>query len=100
MVPEDPAGGVESRRSTAMLDERVKVVSLVHVPSNGGLVKPAAAVGALTRAAGIPLLLDACQSVGQMPVDVGEIGCDILRRPAASSCAGRAAPASSTCGAR
>ena len=61
-----------------MLDERVKLVSLVHVPSQGGLVQPAAAVGAVCRAAGVPLLLDACQSVGQMPVDVEAIGCDML----------------------
>ena len=77
-IPEDPAGGVDVAALEAMLDERVKVVSLVHVPSHGGLIEPAAAVGALTRAAGIPLLLDACQSVGQMPVDVDEIGCDVL----------------------
>jgi len=77
-IREDPAGGVDVAALEAMLDERVKVVSLVHVPSHGGLIEPAAAVGALTRAAGIPLLLDACQSVGQMPVDIDEIGCDVL----------------------
>jgi cysteine desulfurase/selenocysteine lyase len=77
-IPDDPSGQVDVDALEGMLDERVKLVSLVHVPSHGGLVNPAAAVGRVTRAASVPLLLDACQSVGQMPVDVREIGCDIL----------------------
>jgi selenocysteine lyase/cysteine desulfurase len=78
VVPDDEEGQFDAGALEAMLDERVKLVSLVHVPTQGGLVNPAAAVGAVTRAAGVPLLLDACQSVGQVPIDVAAIGCDIL----------------------
>ena len=67
-----------SPSSSGVLDERVKLVSLVHVPTDNGLVNPAAAVGRVARAAGVPVLLDACQSAGQLPLDVEATR---LRRP-------------------
>jgi cysteine desulfurase / selenocysteine lyase len=78
VVESDQAGEVDLEALRGLLDERVKLIAMTHVPTNGGLVQPAAAVGALARGAGIPFLLDACQSTGQMDLDVNALGCDML----------------------
>lgn len=77
-VPNDETGQLSVDALERMLDERVKLVAITHIPTNGGLVNPAAAIGALTSAAGVPFLLDACQSAGQLPLDVAELRCDLL----------------------
>jgi selenocysteine lyase/cysteine desulfurase len=78
VVPDDEHGQIDVHALASMLDDDVKLVSLVHVPTQSGLVNPASEVGRVTREAGVPLLLDACQSAGQLPLDVDALGCDIL----------------------
>jgi cysteine desulfurase / selenocysteine lyase len=78
MIEDDEYGQFDVAELERRLDDSVKLISLVHVPTDVGLVNPAEEVGALARAAGVPLLLDACQSAGQLPLDVEQLGCDIL----------------------
>jgi selenocysteine lyase/cysteine desulfurase len=79
-ISSDRFGQIDLERLAIALErpDDVAVVSLAWIPTSGGLVNPAAAVGALTRAADVPFLLDACQAVGQLDIDANAIGCDFL----------------------
>lgn len=78
VVPSDPSGRIDLDALTGMLDERVRLVSVVHAPTNGGLVNPVREVADAAHAVGALVLLDACQSVGQLPVDADELDVDAL----------------------
>lgn len=78
VVPSTADGEIDLQAMAQMIDERVKLIAITWIPTNGGLVNPAAAVGQIAGEHDIPYLLDACQAVGQMPVDVQELQCDFL----------------------
>ncbi len=81
VVPNEANGEISLRALEAAIEQHgrsVKLIALTHVPTNGGLIQPAAAVGRIARRNNIPFLLDACQAAGQMPLRVDELGCDML----------------------
>lgn len=73
------SGGVDVDDMKHLMDaHHPKLVSLTHVPSNTGLIQPVEEVGELCAERDIYYLVDGCQSVGQIPVDVKKIKCDFL----------------------
>ena len=78
VVPADPTGALDVGALASMLDERVSLVALTHVGTHRGLVNPVEEAGAVLAGHPAVFLLDACQSVGQLRVDVEAIGCDVL----------------------
>ncbi|WP_064119897.1 aminotransferase class V-fold PLP-dependent enzyme [Pseudomonas fluorescens] len=79
LIPNDEHGQISlAALETLLADERIALISLPVIATNGGPVQPIEQIGALARAAGVLFLLDACQGVGQMPIDVQKIGCHML----------------------
>ena len=78
LVPSDASGQIDVDAIDDLITDRTRVIALTHVPTQGGLINPAVAVGKKAKALGLIYMLDACQSAGQVPLDVQDIQCDVL----------------------
>jgi cysteine desulfurase/selenocysteine lyase len=78
VVDDDETGQLDVDDLARRIDDRVKLISMNHIPTHNGLVNPAEEVGAIAEQAGVPFLLDACQSAGQLDLDVTRLRCDAL----------------------
>jgi selenocysteine lyase/cysteine desulfurase len=73
------SGGVDPQSVRELLcDPRVRLLTVTWVPTNSGLIQPVEALGVIAQAAGVPYLIDACQAVGEIPIDVARLRCDFL----------------------
>ncbi len=70
-------GSLDLDHLSELVDENTKIVSITHVASSSGQVVDLTAIKPIVKKYGAYYLLDACQSVGQLPVNFVEIGCDI-----------------------
>jgi selenocysteine lyase/cysteine desulfurase len=78
VVGPDETGDIDLEAMQAAINSGPKLLAISHVPSTSGQVNAVEKIGQMAQEAGVPYLLDACQSVGQLPVNVKEIGCQML----------------------
>lgn len=80
VIPNDATGQIDLDALQQALQKPTAAVFITHMPTNGGLVQPAEQIGTVIRQAQPDTwyVLDACQTAGQMPLDVEAIQCDIL----------------------
>lgn len=84
VIPDNEFGEIDVDGLDAQIEDlkaagkNIVLIAISHMPSNNGLVQPAEAIGKIANKHNITYLLDACQSIGQYPVNVKKIGCDFL----------------------
>ncbi len=78
MAPLDARGILDPGSIQACLRPRTELVVITHVSNVLGTLQPVAEVSQLCHERGVPLLLDAAQSAGHLPVDVEALGVDMM----------------------
>jgi cysteine desulfurase/selenocysteine lyase len=78
VIPNDEDGNFSLSQLEAAITPKTKLLAITHIGSGTGGMMPVVEIGTIARQHGILYLLDACQSAGQVPLDVKEIGCDML----------------------
>lgn len=77
-IPLTDEGRLDLTDLDALLNERTKVVSVVHQSNILGTVNPVSDIGERARQVGALFVVDACQSVPHMPIDVWSLGADLV----------------------
>ena len=73
------SGGVDPQSVRELLrNSRVRLLAVTWIPTNSGLIQPVEAIGEIAEQAEVPYLVDACQAVGQIPIDVARLRCDFF----------------------
>jgi cysteine desulfurase len=78
VVPVDRQGCVDPDAVRRALDRGATLVSIMHSNNEVGTLQPIRDIAALARARGALMHTDVAQSVGKVPVDVNELGVDLL----------------------
>ena len=86
-VPVRDDGTLELEKISSLLTPEVKMFAFTHVSNSLGTINPVADLCAKARAVGAVTLVDAAQSIGHMPLNVQEIGCDFLAFSGHKMCA-------------
>lgn len=78
VIPSGIDGALDLAALENLIDERTALIAITWIPTNGGLMNPAREVGEIAARYRVPYLLDACQALGQIAIDVRDLNCDFL----------------------
>ena len=78
LIPSDEYGQIDVAKIGSLITNKTKLIAVTHVPTQGGLVNPVKNIGAVAKEHGLMYMIDACQSAGQIALDVEELQCDVL----------------------